>query len=126
MSLRTDLVQYLTETLAATDGLDDIKVVGSVRQIGQLDGPVLIVKTDTYAKVAAAPIRNLGAEFTLVLVSPHQDLDRAEDDLEARLELLVPFLFNHGMSWQDATQTAYGEQNLAFDIRITSIYKRSI
>lgn len=125
MSLRTDLVTYLQEVVAATPGLEDVKVVPSVRQVGELDRPHLIVKTDSYTKVPAAPLRKLGASFVLALVSPHRDIDRAEDDLETRLELLVPALFNHGMSWEDATQTGFGDSYLAFDIRVNSIYKRS-
>lgn len=125
MSLRTDLVAYLTEILAAAPGLEDVKVVGSVREVGELDRPVLIVKTNSYAKVPAAPIRNIVGEFTITLISAHRDIDRAENDLEDRLEVLTPLLFTHGMSWQAADQAAYDDQHLCFDIRITSIYRRA-
>lgn len=125
MSLRTDLAAYLTELLAVTPGLDDVKVVPSVRPLGELDQPVLIVKTDTYQKTPAAPLSNLTGGFTLTLISPHRDIDRAEDDLEDRLTLLAPLLFTAGISWQDATQVGYGDTYLGFDIRVTSIYRRS-
>lgn len=125
MSLRTDLATYLGEVIAATPGLEDVKVVPSVRQIGELDQPALIVKTDSYTKTPQAPLKKITGEFTLTLISPHRDIDRAEDDLEQRLDLLTPALFTSGITWQEATQVGYGDNFLAFDIRVTSIYKRS-
>lgn len=117
------MVAYLTETLAVTPGLEDVRVVGSSRSIDKITTPILKVKTDTYVKTPEAPRSKLTAEFTLVLVSPHQDVDQAEDDLEDRLEALLPLLFNSSIMWQEATQTAWDESHMSFDIRVTSIYQ---
>jgi hypothetical protein len=91
-----------------------------VRDLGELSQPTLIVKTDSYEKLAAAPIRKRLGNFTITLVSNHDDIDRAETQLDDLLEALLPALFTAGLSWQEATQVEYSG-NLAFDIRITSI-----
>jgi hypothetical protein len=124
MSLRTDLTLYLQEICTATTGLEDVRVMPSVRDVGALSKPVLIVKTNALEKLPQAPRSHFQGSFTLTLVSPHQDIDLAEDDLEARLEVLLPALFTFGMNWESATQAAFTESLLCYDIAVTSIYKR--
>lgn len=123
MSLRTDLVDYLTGLVTTIPELATLQVIPAPRAIAEITVPHLIVKTDQLTKNPAAPLSTFQGTFTLTLVSPHRDLTRAEDHLEALLEALLPALFTWGMSWQDATQVAY-DQNLAYDIRTTSIYKK--
>jgi hypothetical protein len=124
MSLRTDLVAYLQEICTATTGLEDVRVEASVRDVGALSKPLLVVKTNALEKLPQAPRSQYVGTFTLTLVSPHQDIDAAEDDLEARLELLLPTLFTYGLNWESATQAAFTESLLCYDIAVTSIYKR--
>lgn len=124
MSLRTDLTTYLQEICTATTGLQDVRVLPSVRDVGALSKPVLIVRTNSLQKLPQAPRLKFVGNFTLTLVSPHEDIDKAEDDLEARLEILLPTLFTYGMSWQSADQAAFTESQLCYDIAITSIYQR--
>lgn len=97
MSLRSDLVAYLTELLPLTPGLEDVRVIPTVRAVDEISKPILIVKTDTRSPLPQAPRKSVQGEFTLTLVSPHIDVERAEDDLEARLELLEPSLTTWGM-----------------------------
>ena len=124
MSLRTDLAAYLQDVCQATTGLEDVRVVASVRDVGALSKPLLVVKTNALEKLPQAPRSQYVGSFTLTLVSPHQDIDAAEDDLEARLELLLPALFTFGLNWESATQAAFTESLLCYDIAVTSIYKR--
>lgn len=121
MSIRTELCDYLEAVLAATTGLQDVKLVRSVRELGQIASATLVVKTDQFTPLAAAPTTKRQGTFTATLISPHQDIDRAEDDLDDRLELLLPALFTSGLIYTEATQVGYGESNLAYDIRIQSI-----
>lgn len=124
MSVRTDLVERLRLIVAATPGLERVRVVPSVREVGELSAPVLIVKTNALTKLPASPRSHFNGNFTLTLVSEHKDIDRAEDDLEALLEVLLPTLFTYSMSWESADQVGYGGSNLAYDITANSIYKR--
>jgi len=124
MSLRSDLIAYLEELLPTVPALADIRVIRSVRAVDELAKPVLIVKTDALSKLPQAPRLKFVGSFTLTLVSPKQDIDKAEDDLEARLEVLLPSLFTWGLSWTSADQAAYDDNRICYDIRVTSIYTR--
>ena len=120
MSARTVLAEYLQAVIDGNPELESIKLVPSVRDVGTLSKPTLIIKTDSYSKIPVAP-RSRQGNFTLTLVSPHQNIDAAEDELDELLESLLPALFTSGLLWEDATQVGYGDSNLAYDIRITSI-----
>lgn len=127
MSIRSDLAAYLATVIAGNPELDAIKLVPSVRDVGALSKPTLIIKTDSFEKIAVAP-RSRQGNFTLTLVSPHANIDSAEDQLDELLEPLLPALFTAGILWTEATQVAYGEPErtyLAYDIRISSILSPS-
>lgn len=127
MSMKSVLVDYLTDVVLSNPATADIKVVGSNRELGELGKtPVLVVKTNSFEKISAAPQKRTG-HFTAALVSPHRDIDRAEDDLDTRLEVLLPLLLTSGLNWTEATQVGWGRDadgnptNLAYDINIDSI-----
>lgn len=121
MSLRTTMLDYLALVMGGTEGLENVRLVRSVRAVDELSTPILQVKTDSFEKLPEAPIRKRIGHFTATLVSPHQDVDKAEDQLDDLLEVLLPALFTFGLSYQDATQVSYGDQYLAYDIRIDTI-----
>lgn len=120
MSMRKDLAAYLEQLVAEIEPLNDIKVVDSTRALGEITRTTLVVKTDRYEKLPEAPQKRQG-RFILTLISKHQDIDRAEDDLDDRLEVLLPALTTSGLIWTSAAQVGYGDSNLAYDITITSI-----
>lgn len=120
MSMRKDLAAYLEQLVAEIEPLKDIKVVDSTRALGEITRTTLVVKTDRYEKLPEAPQKRQG-RFILTLISKHQDIDRAEDDLDDRLEVLLPALTTSGLIWTSAAQVGYGDSNLAYDITITSI-----
>jgi hypothetical protein len=121
MSVRTAVGDYLAQVLAGTPGLESVKLVRSIRELGEISKPTLILKTESYVPTAAAPRTSRQGNFIATLVSPHRDLDRAEDQLDDLLELLLPALLTAGILWSDATQVGYGDSNLAYDIHISSI-----
>ena len=122
MSTRDTLIQYLETVLPATEGLEGIKLVKSIRANDVLSQPILVVKTVSFVKLAEAPIGNMMGEFLLTLVSPHNDIERAEDDLDDLLEVLLPALFNSHLVWTSATQVSL-EGHLAYDIAVSNILK---
>ena len=122
MSTRDTLIQYLETVLPATEGLEGIKLVKSIRANDVLSQPILVVKTVSFVKLAEAPIGNMMGEFLLTLVSPHNDIERAEDELDDLLEVLLPALFNSHLVWTSATQVSL-EGRLAYDIAVSNILK---
>ena len=123
MSARTALVDHLTALCAVTPELADVRVIPSIRTVGEISKPILIVKTNSLRMIAEAPRSAPMGVFTVTLVSPHKDLDLAEDDLEARLEVLLPALFTSGLLWESADQAQYDENRICYDIAVTSILK---
>jgi hypothetical protein len=121
MSARTALIEYLTTLVASEPALEDIRIIKSVRFVGEISTPILIVKTNSLSKIPAAPRSGFLGDFTLTLVSPHKDLDRAEDDLEGRLEVLLPSLFTWGLLWESADQAQYDADRICYDIHTTSV-----
>lgn len=122
MSSRSSLIDYLEPIIASTPGLESLRFIRSVRAVDQLGkNPILILKTDSIEVLPAAPRSAPLGRFTLVLVSPHLDVEKAEDQLDDLLEILLPTLFGAHVMWEKATQTAYDDQHLSYDIAIRSI-----
>jgi hypothetical protein len=121
MSARTALIEYLEVLVAGVPALEDIRIIKSIRFVGEIATPILVVKTNSLAKIPAAPRAGFLGSFTLTLVSPHKDLDKAEDDLEGRLEVLLPSLFTWGLLWESADQAQYDEDRICYDIHTTSV-----
>ena len=123
MSTRDSLITYLTTLLGATEGLEDVRLVKSVRATDVLSKPVLIVKTVSFQKLPAAPIGNMLGEFLLTLVSPHDDVELAEDQLDDLLEIILPTLFNNHLVWTSAAQVSYDAKHIAYDIAVSNILR---
>lgn len=123
MSTRDSLIEYLRTVLDDTAGLERIHLVKTPRNVDKLSRPTLVVKTDSLEKLPAAPIGNMLGNFTLGLVSNHLDMEKAEDQLDELLEILLPALFTHNIVWTQATQTAFDEQHLSYDIAVSTIIK---
>jgi hypothetical protein len=121
MSSRDSLIEALEPILSGTAGLESVRLVKSVRNIGALSQPNLIVKTDSFEINSAAPRSSAVGQFTLVLVSPHSDLDKAEDQLDDLLAILLPTLLTHSMSWSKADQTQFDDSHLSYDIAVTAL-----
>jgi non-ribosomal peptide synthetase component F len=123
MSTRDSLITYLQTVLDDTEGLGRIQLVKTPRAVDKLSRPALVVKTDSLEKLPAAPIGNMLGNFLLTLVSNHLDMEKAEDQLDDLLELLLPALFTHNIVWTRATQVGYDEQHIAYDIAVATIIK---
>jgi hypothetical protein len=121
VSSRDSLIAHLEPILAGTAGLEDVRLIKSVRNIGALSQPTLIIKTDAFELNAQAPRSAAIGVFTLVLVSPHTDIDKAEDQLDDLLEMLLPTLLGSAIVWSRAEQTAFDDTHLSYDIAVTAL-----
>lgn len=124
MSARSIVIDTLETIKALEPALADVQISAAARDIGELDRPYLIVRTGEYAPTPQAPMRNITWSGTVTLVSPHRDQIKAEDQLEALLEVLGPHLLNYQMLWSSAPLTNYDEQHIALDINVTSIFQK--
>lgn len=121
MSTRHSIIARLHDLIAATPALADVRIIPTIRATDRLSKPSLIVRTNTIEKLLEAPIKQVMGTFTLVLVSPHTDLEKAEDQLDDLLDALLPALFDSKIKWTLATQTQYDDEHLAYDITIQTI-----
>lgn len=119
--MRVVLADYLKQLVADTPSLASINVIPDTRALPELSSPTLIVKTDTYTPEPVAPLSKRRGNFTLTLATKHKDIARAEDELDALLEVLLPALLTSGVVWTEATQVEYASSVLAYDIKVTSV-----
>lgn len=126
MSARTLVLEQLQSIVEAFPdiGIAPQRVVTAARNLSDLDAPAIVVKTTDYQPTPQAPLRNTTWTGTAVLISPHKDLERAEDDLERMLEELGPLLNTAALRWTNAQLTNADEQHLALDITITAIFQK--
>lgn len=125
MSARTVVLDTLETIIANVPELADVRLVRAPREVGELGStPIIVVKTGEYARTPEAPLRNVTWSGTATLVSPHRDVDKAEDDLEARLEVITPRLTTAALKWLNAELVNYDDQHLALDIHLTAIFQK--
>lgn len=125
MSARTQALDALQTIIAGDVRLEDVRLVRAPRDVGEIATPILQVRTSTWEPTAVAPLRNLTWNGIATLVSPHLDIDRAEDQLEELFDALSDHLRTSNMLWTGATLTAYEDgQHLALDINLFTIYQK--
>jgi hypothetical protein len=118
-TVREKLIEYLTAVCAETEGLEKVKFVTSARNLGNLSQPTFILTVKSYEPNPAAPHYVLG-NFVGVLVSNHLDLDKAEQQLDELLAILLPLLFSWGVIYSSADPTDFDDQHRSFDITFSS------
>lgn len=125
MSARTATLDALAVILASHPDLEDVRLIRSARPVGEVGKtPILQVRTTQWEPTPQAPLRNVTWTGTATLVSPHRDLDRAEDDLEKRLEALSTRLRTASFAWTVGTLTDYDDQHISIDITLTAIFQK--
>jgi hypothetical protein len=95
------------------------KVVTVERNVDALTKPFVMLKQQTIRKNATAPRGALTIGWTLTIVSPHQDITKAELQLDHSVASLL-FAINQvgGLTWSTATKVTYEETRLGYDIDI--------
>ena len=95
---------------------DTWRIVPAQRNVDFGNKVTLLVKQRSYVRLAQAPASHLTIEFVLTLVSKHQDIDRAEDELDELLPDLLPLLETSKMRWESATKVEVDGNRLGYDI----------
>lgn len=125
MSARTSFLDALQAILDSTVGLEDVTLIRSARQVGEVgQKPILQARTTEWTRTPQAPMRNITWTGTATLVSPHRDLDAAEDQLEELLDLITTSLTSFSFTWSAAPLVNYDDQHLAVDINVTAIFQK--
>lgn len=90
MSLREGL------TTALTNGLGTgFKVIGYPATLDGVSGPTVALWATEIRPLLAAPNGHYGVDYTIQVLTAHQDPARADDDLDASMAAVLAVLWNH-------------------------------
>jgi hypothetical protein len=119
MSIRQDVADMLQDAWADIPELAEVRVLATQRGIDELSKPTALITSRTLGRVPEAPNSDyFRTGLMLTLISPHADLDRAQDQLDEIAEAALKFLQTFCVH-EDATTVGWGDSRLAFDIPIT-------
>lgn len=120
MSVRTEFEALLKADWAGIPDLAGVRVVATERDLDDIQDFTALIRARTLARFPEAPQNTRLVGLLLTLISPHLDMDRAQDDLDVRADAVFDYLgtrYRHG----EATQTGWGDARLAYDIPVSII-----
>ena len=94
------------------------KIVSSDRAVDLHKFVVVQVKQRKLIRTPQAPAGAHDIEFVLTVTSPYQDIDKAEDQLDDSVNIIVHALDDAGIKWTSADKVA-NDDRLAYDIALT-------
>jgi hypothetical protein len=107
----------LTADWSAIPALTGIRVVATERELDDIQQATALTRGRSIGKAPAAPNSHRTVGLLLSLISPHQDMDRAADELDDLVAAALDYLDTRFLH-EDATVVGYGDR-LAFDIPIS-------
>lgn len=113
-TVRKQLETQLSDDWAAIPGLASVRVIATERELDPPRKPTALIRQKLVGRAPAAPQGVRRVELLLTLISPHEDLDRAGDELEDLVLEVLDYLGGR-IPHEDATAVAYGNR-LAYDI----------
>lgn len=94
------------------------KLVTSDRAVDLTKTMTVQIKQRRIIRTPQAPNGAHDIEFVLTVTSPHMDLDKAEDQLDTAVNVLIHAIDEAGIKWTNADKVA-NEDRLAYDITLT-------
>lgn len=111
---RKQLAEELTAALP-----DTWRVIPEQRSVDPQNRNVVIVKQQTLTKNPAAPNASRIIRFTLTLVSRYVDIEKAEDDLDITLPILLAAIDGiQNLRWEEAEKVAIDDTRLGYDVTV--------
>lgn len=91
----------------------------------QITDVTVIIKHTRIERLKAAPLGKLENSLVVTIVTPHADIERAEDELDDAVIDLLGALDGHpGLGWSSAEKVSVDEVYLGWDINMTAITER--
>lgn len=122
MSVRKQVAAKFAADWKTIPALAGLRVVATEADLGAIHVDTALIRQKSIGRAPAAPQGAQTVRLLLTLVSAHEDLDRAADDLDGYVEAALDYLpkaFLHG----DADAVAYSDR-LAYDIPLTITAKK--
>lgn len=112
MSMRSNVVDQLAAELPKS-----WHVVDDERAINTIAKPTVIVSVRSFAPSDFAPLNNITVTIALLLLSPHTDAGKAEDQLdELIVTVLEAFQTLPNLTWTDATKIVHLDRYMGYEI----------
>lgn len=122
MSVRTQVADKLATDWTTIPELAGLHVLATERSLDAIHVDTALIRQKSIGRAPAAPQGAQTVRLLLTLISAHEDMDRAADDLDGYVEAALDYLpkaFLHG----DADAVAYADR-LAYDIPLTITAKK--
>jgi hypothetical protein len=119
MTPRNALAAILTPLLPT-----DWKIVRSSVNLDRLAKPVVIIKQQSIERLSVANQGHHEIGFVLTIVSPLENLTKAEDQLDDSTNALIHALDDGDVHWTRAEKVQYADKYLAYDVNLTLVSKK--
>jgi hypothetical protein len=117
---RKKLAEELTEALP-----DTWRIIPEQRNVDPQNRTVVVVKQRTLVKNPAAPNASRLVGFTLTLISRYVDTEKAEDDLDVTLPVLLAAIDGiPNLRWDEAEKVAIDDTRLGYDVTVQAPTKK--
>lgn len=125
MSARSEFAAVLAEAWADIPALAGVRVIATERELDVIDRPTFVIRSRTIARAPQAPTSHRLVGVMGSLVSPHADLDKAQDQLDDLVDAVLDHLHTVPLTMPgEATSAGWTDSRLAFDIPITILAKK--
>lgn len=112
MSMRSSVVDQLKGELPSS-----WVIVDDERALNVISKPTVIVSMRSLAPSDFAPLHNITVTIALLLLSPHTDASKAEDQLDDLIvTTLAAFQNLSGLTWTDATKIVHMDRYMGYEI----------
>lgn len=112
MSMRSSVVDKLKGELPTS-----WVIVDDERSLNVISKPTVIVSMRSLAPSDFAPLHNITVTIALLLLSPHTDASKAEDQLDDLIvTTLAAFQNLSGLTWTDASKIVHMDRYMGYEI----------
>lgn len=119
MSVARDIAARAELDWAGHPTLSEVRIVASEKVIDTPRVPTVILRQTSIGRCPELPLSHRNVGVLLTIVSPHQDMDKAGEQLFSLVDAILDYL-DRLYAHEDATQVAYLDR-LAYDIPLTAI-----
>lgn len=114
MSMRSNVVDQLSAQLP-----NSWQVIDDERALNAISKPTVLVSMRSFKPSDFAPLHNITVTIALLLLSPHTDASKAEDQLdELIVTTLEAFQTLTGLTWTDATKIVHMDRYMGYEITV--------
>jgi hypothetical protein len=122
MSVRKEVEALLKDAWKNDPVLSAFRVIATERALDDIKEPTALLRIDSVTRLPEAPLSQRTVNIRLTLISPHQDVDLAADELDEAVDAALDYL-DKSFSHDEATTVNYGNR-LAFDIPLHIIARK--